>query len=176
MLVCTLGQLFGQDSASKYADIGIEVQVYPTGFLYGLKAEFGFKPKHALELRLGYNELDHQDFGVHLSEIGGGFGGTIGYRYYFKPTNTKFFLGVRSDIWFNKIEWFDIVIRGIIEGETSVTVLQPTAIFGYSWLFGNHFVLTPTIAAGAEINIITDGAPVGEGPIVLVGINALYRF
>jgi hypothetical protein len=40
---------------------------------------------------VGYNLLDHKDFGVQESEKGGGFGFTLGYRYYFKPENKKWF-------------------------------------------------------------------------------------
>ena len=167
---------FAQDTERHYKDVGLEIQQYPTGFLYGLKLEIGLKSHHAIDFRLGYNDLDHQDFGVHDSEIGGGFGGSIGYRYYFKPLPKGFFIGARTDLWFNDIDWEDIVNTDIISGSSSVIVLQPTGIIGYSFLFNDRFVLTPTLALGAEINIRTEGEPVGEGAIVLWGLNFLYRF
>jgi hypothetical protein len=40
---------------------------------------------------VGCNLLNHKDFGVQESEKGGGFGFTLGYRYYFKPENKKWF-------------------------------------------------------------------------------------
>ena len=166
----------GQNSFENYTDIGIELQQYPTGFLYGIKTELGFKTHHAITVRLGYNSLDHQDFGIHDSEIGGGFGGTIGYRYYFNPSNYKLFLGLRSDLWFNQLDWEDLENGITTSGKTSVTVLQPTAIIGYNFMLKEHFIISPTLGFGAEINIITDGAPVGQGAIFLWGFNALYRF
>ena len=64
----------------------------------------------------------------------------------------------------------------IAEGVSDIFVLQPTILVGYHWMFREHFVLTPTAAFGAEINIITDGADIGQGPILLLGANLTYRF
>ena len=90
--------------------------------------------------------------------------------------NYKMFLGIRSDVWRNNIDWEDRETSGLISGETTVTVLQPTGIVGYTFLFNEHLILAPTLAIGAEINVVTDGEPVGEGAIFLWGLNALYRF
>jgi len=165
---------YAQDNWQPYKDIGVEIQQYPTGFLYGIKAEFGIKSHHAIDFRVGYNDLDHEDFGVQDSEIGGGFGGSVGYRYYFNPANKKLFLGARTDLWFNDIDWMNFT--DATEGETSIIVLQPTALVGYTFLLNDRFVISPTLALGAEINIKTDGEPVGEGGILLWGLNFLYRF
>jgi len=153
-------------------DFGIEIQQYPTGFLFGVRGEVGLKAHHAIDFRLGYNSLDHRDLGVQENEEGGGFGGTIGYRYYFQPEHHKFFLGARTDLWFNSVDW----INSTEFGNTKITVLQPTAILGYLFLLNEKFVLTPTAALGAEINIKTEGAEVGQGAILLWGINLAYRF
>jgi len=176
LLFCfvSLNLVTAQVTLEQHKDVGFEVQQYPTGFLLGIKAEFGLKPHHAIEFRIGYNSLNHKDFGVQDSEIGGGFGGSLGYRYYFNPNHQKLFCGVRSDIWFNKIDWINI--ENASEGETSIIVFQPTVILGYSFILHDHFVFTPTLAFGAEINIKTEGEPVGEGGILLWGVNFLYRF
>jgi len=169
--------VYAQDKAGKYFDLGIEVQQYPTGFLLGLRSEIGLAPHHALDLRVGYNLLDHQSFGVHENEEGGGFGFTIGYRYYFKTENLGWFLGVRSDLWFNKVEWQDNIDTPMaVNGTSDIIVFQPTAIAGYRFLINEKFVLTPTLAIGGEINIKTTGAEVGQGAIFLWGINVAYLF
>ncbi len=168
--------LSAQDDSNHFRDIGLEIQQYPTGYLLGLRAEWELTPHHNITLRAGYNGLDHQDFGVHESEIGGGFGGTLGYRYYFKPNAQAFFLGARADLWQNEVDWKDnIGTPGALFGTTDVWVLQPTAIAGYLFLLQDHWVFTPTLAFGAEINIKTTGAPVGEGAIVLWGLQLAYR-
>ena len=168
---------FSQNETGVYFDLGVEAQQYPTGFLLGARAEIGIASHHALDVRIGYNSLDHKDFGEHESEIGGGFGFTLGYRYYFKPENRKWFLGARSDFWWNEIDWEDNIRNpNQMVGTTNVVVLQPTAIGGYRFLLNNNFVITPTLAFGAEINIKTEGEDVGQGAIVLWGINLGYKF
>jgi len=165
--------LFAQDEFSKYSEFGIEVQQYPTGFLLGARGEFGFKAHQSFDFRIGYNFVDHRDQGKHDNEKGGGFGFTLGYRYYFKPQNTRFFLGIRSDLWFNKIDWQD---DPNLSGTTDIVVLQPTIIGGYLFLIEEKWSITPTLAFGYEINIVENGEPVGQGPILLWGANFNYRF
>ena len=105
LLFCNFQFLFAQDSFSNYNEFGIEFQQYPTGILLGAKGELGFKAHQSFDFRMGYNFVDHRDQGKHDNEEGGGFGFTLGYRYYFNPQNVNFFLGIRSDLWFNKIDW-----------------------------------------------------------------------
>ena len=171
--------LFAQETTERIVEVGADVQKYPTGILLAVRAEFSLKPHHAIDFRIGYNGLDHQDFGVHDSEIGGGFGGSIGYRYYFNENHKNWFLGPRVDLWNNIVDWIDLDEQGqdiIAEGESDIFVLQPTLVGGFHWLVNNHFVITPTAALGAEINIITDGAEIGQGLILLLGANVTYRF
>lgn len=178
LLVLLSIALFSQDSSPKTLDIGLEAQQYPTGYLLGIRAERGWANKHSLSIRLGYNGFDHQNFGVHDGEAGGGFGGTLGYRYYFRAGHTGLFLGLRTDVWRNKIDWKDYVgdFRGnFIKGQSRIVVLQPTAIAGYLFLLKDHWIINPTLAFGAEINVKTEGEPVGEGAIFLWGLNLSYR-
>lgn len=168
---------FAQEIEGYYFDVGLEIQQYPTGFLFGIRSEVGLSPHNALDIRVGYNLLDHQGFGVHQSEKGGGLGFSLGYRHYFKSNNEGFFLGVRSDLWWNEVDWKDNIGEADeLSGTSRIIVLQPTAIGGYRYLFTDHWLVTPTVAFGAEFNVKTKGAGVGEGPIFLWGVNLAYRF
>jgi len=162
----------------KSFDVGLEVQIYPTGIIPGLHFEYGLSEKDGLLGRVGYNAVDHRDLGVQDDETGGGFGFSLGYRRYFKADRQGFFLGARTDLWFNRIDWRenpDLPIE--VSGVTDVTVLQPTAEAGYVFnLKKEGWSFIPSIAFGAEINIQTAGRPVGEGAIVLVGFNFRRRF
>jgi len=173
LLFCGISEITAQ---IKLHTIGLEGQVYPTGYLPGLRAEFSIAAKQALELRVGANIFDHEDFGVQQEEVGDGLGFTLGYRYYFSPQKKKWFVGVRSDFWWNTVDWRNSGVAGIMEGTTEIFVIQPTAITGFVWAVSDNFYITSTIAAGFEINAITDGAPTGEGAILLGGINLDYRF
>jgi len=158
-------------------EVGIELQVYPTGFIPGIHLEYEVSEQSSVQGRLGYNVVRHRDLGVHEEERGGGFGGTLGYRYYFKPQRKGWMLGARCDLWWNEVNWKDeIGLISEVSGTTNVTVLQPTAEVGYVLPLKNSFIFLPTLSLGAEINVNTKGAEVGQGAILLVGATLAKRF
>ena len=169
-----ISALHGQ---SDFFSVGLEAQQYPTGFIPGIRAELGLSNQSTLEFRIGANIFDHQGFGVQEEESGEGSGGSIGYRYYFSNYYDKFFLGVRIDIWLNRVDWRDglELPSGPIAGTSNIIVFQPTIICGYVFQLGDHFRTTPTISGGLEWNVKTEGEPTGEGPIILWGLNLGYR-
>lgn len=168
---------FGLFAQSSVFDLDFEFQAYPTGLIPGLKLERGFSDHHAVSLRLGYQIIDHRDLGVQDNEEGNGYGFTLGYKYYFKPNFRGLSLGVRNDIWFNEIDWMDNIGSAVeLTGTTKVTVVQPTAEATYLIPVGSSWVFAPSLAFGYEINVKTEGEPVGEGAILLLGINFGKRF
>jgi hypothetical protein len=162
---------------SKISKIGIEMQVYPTGFIPGLRYDVFFSDYSKAHVRLGYNVVRHGDAGEHEDERGGGFGGTIGFDILPFPSH-RWTFGIRTDLWFNEIDWYDVDDQGSVSGRgtTEVTVLQPTIQAGYRLPFGEKIELMPTLAFGYEFNIKTMGAEVGHGAILLGGIVLNYEF
>lgn len=172
VLVCSMPKLFSQNNPF---DINFEFQAYPTGLIPGIRLEKGMSEKSALHLRVGYNWVNHRDLGVQDDEKGDGFGFTLGWKRYFKDINGGLFLGARSDIWFNSIDWTNVDDIGVPEsGTTDIIVVQPTLEGGYLFV-KNKFVFAPTVGFGYEINVKTSGKDVGEGAILLIGINIGYR-
>ncbi|MBI1225604.1 MAG: hypothetical protein GC192_10245 [Bacteroidetes bacterium] len=164
------------NAQKKVFDIGIEAQIYPTGYIPGFYAEKSFSQRDLGTVRFGYQIIDHRDQGKHDSEKGSGYGGTLGYKHYFK----KYFVGpslsLRTDFWANKLDWTtNLEAGGEIKGKTDILVLQPTLEFGWAFAIGDNFALTPTVAYGFEKNIKTKGEPTGEGAIMLAGLKAAYR-
>lgn len=158
-------------------DVSLELQGYPTGVIPGIRFEKGFSEQHSVHLRLGYQEIRHEDWGVHQDERGDGYGFTLGYRYYLQPGFQGWSLGFRTDVWFNQLDWTDNIGQtNEVRGRTDVTVIQPTVQTGYLYQFNKRFFLRPTAAMGFEINVDTDGEDVGEGFIVLLGIEAGHRW
>src|SRR5436190_22133811 len=94
---------YAQNMGFRTTDIGGEFQWYPRGTIYNLHVAFNAKLNHSIQLRLGYNHVPAYDAGSH-TEFGEGWGGGLGYRYYFKPFPHKFFIGARADVWLMKIE------------------------------------------------------------------------
>lgn len=154
-------------------DVTFEFQAYPTGLIPGIRLEKGFGEKNAAHLRLGYQIIDHRDLGKHDDETGSGWGFTLGYQRFFKEGFKGIFVGARSDLWFNKIDW---AMNDGTSGKSDIVVVQPTAQAGWLFLFGEKWLLSPTLAFGYEFNVKTEGEPTGEGAIVLLGLNFGHRF
>ncbi len=160
-------------AAQAAMDVGIEFQIYPTGILPGVRLSRDFGARHAVHVRLGANIFNHRDWGKHPEEKGSGWGGTLGYRHYFRDGYQGLFAGLRADVWRNTVQWKRDVPAGA--GTSRIVVWQPTAEAGYAFVSG-RLVLAPALAFGAEFNVVTDGEPTGEGLILLGGVTVAYRF
>ena len=167
-LTCIVFQGVAQNKL-KY---GLEVQGYPTGLIAGITTEYELSYSLLGHVRAGYNLVRHRDLGKHDDERGGGFGGTLGLRYYIQEMYSSWFVEARSDLWFNKITWKDRIGQiNQTTGKSEVTVLQPTLLGGYTFELG-PVKFSPTVAFGYEINIKTKGQETGQGPILLIGFMA----
>ena len=158
---------------------GISIQAYPAGFIGNGHFAYLFNERQAVALYLGYNLTDRRDWGRNDDEEGGGAGLGVGWRYYFQENVrrpvTGWFLGARTDLWFLNIDWRDDTIG--VTGTTDIIVLQPTAQVGYAFFpTQSRWAFDVTASLGAEINLKTDGVPVGEGAILLLGFSTGYRF
>ena len=160
-------------------DLGFEVQVYPTGLLSGGRIGLRTGQHSAFHIRLGHNLIRHRDLGVQDEENGNGWGGSLGYRYYFPADHKGYFLGIRTDLWNSQIRWKDFDSSGNLSetGQTQILVIQPTAEIGYLWLIGknDNGFFAPTLSLGREINVLTQGREVGQGAILLIGIQLGLR-
>lgn len=159
--------------------LGIEFQAYPTGIIPGISFSEQLGSKGEVVIRLAANIIDHKDFGVQDSEIGKGFGGGFGFRRTLPFKNDLFYLGLRTDLWRNILDWETFNLNGSVRsnGTTEVWVLQPTAELGLRLQKeSTKWILQPSISFGREINIVTDGAEVGQGWILLLGITAGVKF
>lgn len=172
-------------TGQKARTIGLEVQGYPSGVITTLRGGLELSSRQELSVRLGYNLTRRGDFGEHDNEEGGGPGFSLGYRYYIKDELDGFFLGARTNLWFMEIDWRDEnrIVCGIgpcpgdVSGTTDIIVLQPTAEVGYNLIGGrSSWLLAPVVAFGWEFNIRTEGETVGEGAILLGGLNISYLF
>ena len=163
--------------AQAQTDLSFEFQAYPTGLIPGVRVSKLFKEQNAAHLRLGYNWIRHRDLGVHEDERGDGFGFTLGYRRYFSPNYERWFLGGRSDLWFNELAWKDnIGTADEVSGLSNIVVVQPTLEGGYLFLLdeGRTFI-SPSVGFGFEVNVKTEGAEMGQGAILLLGCTLGVR-
>jgi len=174
ILFCSVGlyNLQAQDKAfvSNIA-VGPEVQLYPTGILFGMTFYKELNEYNYLGIRAGYNFVRHGSAGLHEDERGGGWGGTIGYHRQINIGNSHWLVGARCDLWRNKIDWTNRVGEpDEVTGISRITVIQPTVQLAYPFRVTDQFFL-PSISFGSEINIRTEGEEVGEGLILLIGLS-----
>ena len=164
--------------SNRTVDAGVEFRAYPTGYIPGVRLDWGIGANSVLNFNLGYNVVRHRDQGEHEDERGGGFGFGFGYRYIFNNTHTGFFIGAHNDFWFNKIDWKDNVDQADeLNGTSNIIVLQPILESGYTFgINENKWIITPSLSFGVEINVVENGDAVGEGFILLGGIALAYRF
>ncbi len=164
--------------------IGIGVHSYPEGIIPTLRFDYELQNNSYLNIRAGYNFTDREDWGKHDSEKGGGFGFGLGYEYQsFFIENLSLMLG--TDLYFMEIDWEDTRRQcGVVppctdiqtKNSTNITMLQPAIGLAYQLNLNKHVSLKPNFSFGYEFNLITKGEPVGEGSIILVGLNLSYYF
>jgi|KBSSwiStaDraftv2_1062776.scaffolds.fasta_scaffold107108_2 hypothetical protein len=166
---------YAQDMGFRTTDIGGEYQWYPHGSIYNLHVAFNAKLNHSIQLRLGYNNVPAYDAGDH-TEFGKGWGGGLGYRYYFKPFPYKFFIGARADVWAMKIEqvydFFDF-----LSTQDNYLVLQPALEAGYTFIINDVLYITAYGSAGFQTGFDRSSTmKYGNGFVPTAGISAGFRF
>jgi len=172
ILFCFIITAHSQIEGYKTIDVGGEFQWYPKGYIYAIHLGYNFPVHHSVQLRLGYNKSNWKEKGIHDNEEGGGPGFSMGYRYYFLVRPHGFFLGARADLWKLTIDWRE----GTMNGKSKLWALQPAAELGYMFLINDMFFISPSIAAGVQTNIKTEGQAVGDGSVILVGISTGWKF
>jgi len=165
---------YGQESKMQTV-AGVELQVYPTGVIPGVRYEVPISDRALLHLRAGYQFIDHRDLGKHDDETGSGYGFSLGYKRYLNAVQTKWSFMFKTDVWFNSIDWEGTETDGSATGSTDIVVLQPTVQAEYDFMISERLALSPSVAFGLEWNVKTEGSPTGEGPILLVGVALGYR-
>ena len=167
---------YGQDMGFRTTDIGGEYQWYPRGSIYNLHVAFNAKLNHSFQLRLGYNHVPAYNAGTH-TEFGKGWGGGLGYRYYFKPFPYKFFIGARADIWVMKIDQVFYSFFDFSSVQDNYLVLQPALEAGYTFVINDVLYITPYATAGFQTQFDQSaGAKYGNGFTPTAGISAGFRF
>lgn len=158
-------QSFGQNPR---LSLGPEYNYYPAGHIVGLQAECTPKNNHhSFNFRVASNITKRWDFsGLNDDEQGIGFGGGLGYRYYFTPDCHGLFLGARTNFWRINVNWQDSS-ELMSEGMTKIGVIQPEFEIGYLFMLKNGWNIGTAFVNGVELNVMMVGEPVGEGWITL---------
>lgn len=151
---------------------GVELRAYPAGLVPGAVLSYQLSTQAEMAFTVGANVTDRRDWGEHENEEGSGFGGGLRYTHFFTTVSSGWFAGLVTDIWRLEIDWEDD--NETRSGMSNITVLQPTGRGGYRFKLNEMFTLDAAAALGAEINIATDGEDVGQGAILLLGVQLTF--
>lgn len=159
LVVLTRTNAVGQNTG-----LGVEYKLYPAGQMLQLQAERSVWENRAyrINLGIGINRARRGAMsGLNQDERGTGPGLSSGLRYYLKADEAAVYLGLRNDLWWIPIDWYDPQ-HDPERGQTSITVLQPTVELGYRQpLAGVDLFIG--LVNGFEINAIQNGKEVGQG-------------
>lgn len=155
---------------------GVFFQVYPEGFIPGLKGAIELTFSDVVILYTGLNFSDRGSWALQDNEKGHGIGFGLAWHHYWVPRRQGWFFGARTDLWFLDIDW-KTDSRPVRSGTTEVTVLQPTAQIGHTWmLLENRVAFNAMASLGFKLNVHTSGRPVRQGVAMLAGISMSRRF
>lgn len=165
--------LMSHHLTSQISEVGLELQIYPTGITPTINMDHNFGDKHNFHARIGLNLFNHRNLGKQDQEKGSGFGFSLGYRKYFKEKFQGWRIGIKNDLWWNTVNWRNGINNPNEDsGQTKILVLQPTVEIAKVYR-KDSWSISPSLALGIEWNVITDGLPTGEGPIVLLGVQIM---
>lgn len=157
---------------SKKVEIGVELEVYPVGYIPVITSNIFIKEDLALRFRVGGNFADRGDkSGFNDSEIAKGFGFSAGIVKYFPVKGGNIIAGFATDFWFMKTDWID----NNEKGTTTDFVIQPWISGGYLYDFSNKFNAGLTLGFGREINTFNKGEQVGQGFMGSISLQANYK-
>ncbi len=166
------------DSTYHKVEIGVELQLYPAGYIAAITSNVFLKENLALRFRLGGNFADRTSFSEYNDEeIATGFGGSVGVQKYFPYRKGNFIAGFSVDAWNMWTDWKDdINTLNPQQGTTYNLVIQPWLNGGYLYQLSKQWNTGLTIGVGREFNVITNGENVGEGWMGILTFSTNYRF
>lgn len=156
---------------------GISAQLYPAGIISTINVDLFLNPESSILFRFGRNDADRKNFSPYNdNEKGTGTGISIGYRFHRALKKGEFIAGLHCDNWNMWIDWKnDIDKPTLTRGTTYTLVIQPWIEAGYYYsLKQSSFGMMVNLGFGREINVITEGKPVGQGWMASATLGISY--
>ncbi len=174
LLLCLTTRGYSQDMGYQTFDIGGEYIWAENSPAINLQAAFNAKIHHSFVLSAGYKTAYRPITGTHNNEKGKGWGGALGYRYYFSVIPKRFFLGLRAELWnMGMYRTADPTVPSV-----NVLIAQPNAEAGYTFLINDLFFITTYLRYGKQVTLGSPGDKFnyGNGYVTSTGISAGWRF
>src|SRR5258705_9280242 len=152
-------------------DIGGEFQWYEDGKFVGLHVAVNAKLHHSFHGEIGYYMAGDPTAAFYYNQNNGGMGLGLGYRYYTVLRPHAFFIGLKANIFSNKVT---------LTTQTTKTynsaILIPSFETGYMILINDLFFITPTAAIGYKTNLRSELKADEKKAVGLLGISCGFKF
>ena len=164
---------FGQMAEIGYntIDVGAEFQWYKDGKFIGLHLASNAKLHHSIHAEIGYYIAGDPTAAFYNNQNEGGLGLGLGYRYYTMLRPRAFFIGVKANLFSNKIT----LNTPTPESYTSMFFI-PAIETGYMFLVNDMFFITPTAAVGYKTNLQNVMKVETKKAVGLFGISCGFKF
>ena len=164
---------FGQMAEIGYntADFGAEFQWYKDGKFIGLHFASNAKLHHSIHGEIGYYIAGDPTAAFYYNQTKGGLGLGFGYRYYTMLRPHAFFIGIKANLFSNKI-----TLTTQTPETYKSTIFIPSLETGYMFLINDMFFVTPTAAIGYKTNLRSELKADEKKAIALLGISCGFKF
>jgi hypothetical protein len=175
ILIISTGSLvsFGQMAEIGYntVDVGAEFQYYKDGKFIGLHFATNAKLHHSFHGEIGYYIAGDPTAAFYYNQNKGGIGLGFGYRYYTMLRPHAFFIGVKANLFSNKV-----TLTTQTPENYNSTIFIPALETGYMILINDMFFITPTVAIGYKTNLRSELKGDEKKAVGLFGISMGFKF
>ena len=153
-------------------DVGAEFQWYEDGSFIGLHTAINAKLHHSFHGEVGYYIAGDPTASYYANQNKGGLGLGLGYRYYTKLRPHAFFIGVKANLFTNRV-----VLLGTQDQEEHTSkIFIPAFEAGYMILINDLFFITPSVAVGYKTNLESILSLDEKKAVGLIGISSGFKF
>jgi len=153
-------------------DIGGEFQWYKDGKFVGLHLAANSKLHNSFHAEIGYYIAGDPAASYYDNQNKGGLGLGLGYRYYTMYRPHAFFIGVKINLFTNKI-----ILVGTQDPETHTSkIFIPSLETGYMILINDMFFITPSVSLGYKTNLESIMKLDDKKAVALIGISTGFKF
>lgn len=152
-------------------DLGAEFQWYKDGKFIGLHLAFNARLHHSVHGEIGYYMAGDPTATFYNNKNKGGMGLGIGYRYYTMLRPHAFFIGVKANIFSNKV-----TLTTQTPETVNSAIVIPSFEVGYMILINDLFFITPSAAIGYKTNLRSELKADEKKAVGLLGISTGFKF
>jgi hypothetical protein len=152
-------------------DVGAEFQWYKGGKFIGLHVAVNAKLHHSIHGEIGYYFAGDPTAAFYYNQNKGGAGFGIGYRYYTMLRPHAFFIGVKANIFSNKV-----TLTTQTPETVNSAIVVPSFEAGYMILINDLFFITPSAAIGYKTNLRSELKADEKKAVGMLGISMGFKF